>query len=199
MIAEYWVQTLGKTYNVVKSALGGVLLIDEAYAITAGTGDRAQYGNECIATRYFTGKGVQKDFELALRYFEKAKTAGNIKGTYGIAKCYFYIRGLKQDYEKSFKIFKNLYEEKNDNYSLTALVDMYYRGRWTKQDFKKARELGELFEKYKNDKSTAYFLGEISLINFQGDIIINQIHYHKWIIYKFFILCQHIDKSYKIC
>jgi TPR repeat protein len=92
-------------------------------------GDRAQYGNECIATRYFTGKGVQKDFELALRYFEKAKTAGNIKGTYGIAKCYFYIRGLKQDYEKSFKIFKNLYVEKNDNYSLTALVDMYYRGR----------------------------------------------------------------------
>lgn len=79
MIAEYLVQTLGKTYNVVKSALGGVLLIDEAYTITAGTGDRAQYGNECIATRYFTGKGVQKDFELALRYFEKAKTAGNIK------------------------------------------------------------------------------------------------------------------------
>lgn len=56
---------------------------------------------------------------------------------------------------------------------------MYYRSRGTKQDFKKARELGELFEKYKNDKSTAYFLGEISLINFQGDIIINQIHYHK--------------------
>lgn len=97
------------------------------------------------------------------------------------------------------KFLKICMRKKNDNYSLTALVDMYYRGRWTKQDFKKARELGELFEKYKNDKSTAYFLGEISLINFQGDIIINQIHYHKWIIYKFFILCQHIDKSYKIC
>lgn len=50
LIAEYLGQTSGKTFNVVKSALGGVLFIDEAYAITAGTGDGAQYGNECIAT-----------------------------------------------------------------------------------------------------------------------------------------------------
>lgn len=50
LIAEYIGQTSGKTYNVVKSALGGVLFIDEAYAITSGVGDGAQYGNECIAT-----------------------------------------------------------------------------------------------------------------------------------------------------
>lgn len=50
LIAEYLGQTSGKTYNVVKSALGGVLFIDEAYAITSGVGKAAQYGNECIAT-----------------------------------------------------------------------------------------------------------------------------------------------------
>lgn len=50
LIAEYLGQTSGKTFNVVKSALGGVLFIDEAYAITSGIGDGAQYGNECIAT-----------------------------------------------------------------------------------------------------------------------------------------------------
>lgn len=50
LIAEYIGQTSGKTYNVVKSALGGVLFIDEAYAITSGIGNSAQYGNECIAT-----------------------------------------------------------------------------------------------------------------------------------------------------
>ena len=50
LIAEYLGQTSGKTYNVVKSALGGVLFIDEAYAITSGIGRNAQYGNECIAT-----------------------------------------------------------------------------------------------------------------------------------------------------
>ena len=50
LIAEYVGQTSGKTYNVVKSALGGVLFIDEAYSITSGNGDGAIYGNECIAT-----------------------------------------------------------------------------------------------------------------------------------------------------
>lgn len=50
LIAEYLGQTSGKTYDVVKSALGGVLFIDEAYAITSGVGNSAQYGNECIAT-----------------------------------------------------------------------------------------------------------------------------------------------------
>lgn len=47
LIAEYVGQTSGKTYSVIKSALGGVLFIDEAYAITSGDG---KFGNECIAT-----------------------------------------------------------------------------------------------------------------------------------------------------
>lgn len=47
LIAEYVGQTAGKTYNVIKSALGGVLFIDEAYAIT---GDGMKFGDECIST-----------------------------------------------------------------------------------------------------------------------------------------------------
>ena len=50
LIAEYLGQTSGKTFNVVKSALGGVLFIDEAYSISSGVGNAAQYGNECIST-----------------------------------------------------------------------------------------------------------------------------------------------------
>ena len=50
LIAEYLGQTSGKTFNVVKSALGGVLFIDEAYAITSGIRGGTQYGNECVAT-----------------------------------------------------------------------------------------------------------------------------------------------------
>lgn len=47
LIAEYVGQTAGKTYNVIKSALGGVLFIDEAYAIT---GEGMKFGDECIST-----------------------------------------------------------------------------------------------------------------------------------------------------
>lgn len=50
LIAEYVGQTAGKTFNVVKAALGGVLFIDEAYMMTMGNEEGAQYGYEAIAT-----------------------------------------------------------------------------------------------------------------------------------------------------
>ena len=49
LIAEYVGQTAIKTGAVIDAALGGVLFIDEAYAITEGDG-RNGYGGECIAT-----------------------------------------------------------------------------------------------------------------------------------------------------
>ena len=47
LIAEYVGQTAKKTEEVFKSALGGVLFIDEAYAIT---NDGSSFGQECIDT-----------------------------------------------------------------------------------------------------------------------------------------------------
>lgn len=47
LIAEYIGQTAKKTKEVFKSALGGVLFIDEAYAIA---NDGSSYGQECIDT-----------------------------------------------------------------------------------------------------------------------------------------------------
>lgn len=47
LIAQYVGQTAQKTEEVFKSALGGVLFIDEAYAIT---NDNSSFGQECIDT-----------------------------------------------------------------------------------------------------------------------------------------------------
>lgn len=47
LIAEYVGQTAKKTEDVFKSALGGVLFIDEAYSIT---NDGGSFGQECIDT-----------------------------------------------------------------------------------------------------------------------------------------------------
>lgn len=48
LIAGYQGQTAMKTAEVVQSALGGVLFIDEAYSLVQGDNDT--YGKECIAT-----------------------------------------------------------------------------------------------------------------------------------------------------
>ncbi len=47
LIAEYVGQTAKKTEDVFKSAIGGILFIDEAYAIT---NDGSSFGQECIDT-----------------------------------------------------------------------------------------------------------------------------------------------------
>ena len=48
LIAGYQGQTAIKTADVIKSAIGGVLFIDEAYALVESDNDT--YGKECIAT-----------------------------------------------------------------------------------------------------------------------------------------------------
>lgn len=49
LIAEYVGQTAGKTYNVLKSALGGVLFIDEAYSIVTEATSNS-FANDCMTT-----------------------------------------------------------------------------------------------------------------------------------------------------
>lgn len=46
-MAKYVGQTAAKTNEVINSALGGILFIDEAYTLVGGEND---YGNEAIAT-----------------------------------------------------------------------------------------------------------------------------------------------------
>jgi len=48
LIAEYVGQTGAKTQKVINSALGGVLFIDEAYALGTTTGREYNFGAECI-------------------------------------------------------------------------------------------------------------------------------------------------------
>lgn len=50
LIGQYVGQTTPKTEAVIKSALGGVLFIDEAYTLAEGKERNFSFGEECIAT-----------------------------------------------------------------------------------------------------------------------------------------------------
>jgi SpoVK/Ycf46/Vps4 family AAA+-type ATPase len=50
LVAGYLGQTATKTADVVKSAAGGVLFIDEAYSLTSGDNGADQYGKEAVDT-----------------------------------------------------------------------------------------------------------------------------------------------------
>ncbi|GAA2795039.1 hypothetical protein GCM10010522_10710 [Kribbella solani] len=50
LVAGYLGQTATKTAEVVESAAGGVLFIDEAYSLTAGDNGADQYGREAVDT-----------------------------------------------------------------------------------------------------------------------------------------------------
>ncbi|MBQ8132366.1 MAG: AAA family ATPase [Bacilli bacterium] len=49
LVAEYVGQTAVKTMNVVEKAMGGILFVDEAYALADKNGDNS-FNGECIAT-----------------------------------------------------------------------------------------------------------------------------------------------------
>lgn len=50
LVASYVGQTSQKTSEVIEKAMGGVLFIDEAYALVQGKKDDGDYGIEAIAT-----------------------------------------------------------------------------------------------------------------------------------------------------
>lgn len=149
LIAEYLGQTAGKTYNVVNSALGGVLFIDEAYSITQGKGEASTYGDECIATLLKVMEDYRDKliiifagYKDEMDEFEKANPGLYSRIGYNIDFPDFTIDEL-------VKIYTNLLEANNlkitdDALSkLRGIVDTASRGK----NFGNGRYIHNIFQK----------------------------------------------------
>lgn len=53
---------------------------------------------------FFNGIGVEKDYEKAVEFWEKAVELGNIEAHNSLAICYMYAYGVDRDYAKAFKL-----------------------------------------------------------------------------------------------
>lgn len=150
LIGEYVGQTAGKTYNVVKSALGGVLFIDEAYSITMGEQDySASYGSECIATLLKLMEDYKDNLVIIFAGYKK-EMESFVKVNSGLASRI----GYKIDFpdyslEELYDIFLKLLKTNNMEISEEALkkIKIIIRDSSKIKNFGNARYISNLYQK----------------------------------------------------
>ena len=109
LIGEYIGQTSGKTYNVLKSAFGGVLFIDEAYSIIS-TDSKATFASDCISTILKVMED-QRDNIIVIFAGYKNEMENFIKFNPGLqSRIGYKIEFDDYSNEELMQIFKNLLE-----------------------------------------------------------------------------------------
>lgn len=116
LIGEYIGQTSGKTYNVLKSAFGGVLFIDEAYSIIS-TDSKATFASDCISTILKVMED-QRDNIIVIFAGYKNEMENFIKFNPGLqSRIGYKIEFDDYSNEELMQIFKNLLE--TNKFSIT--------------------------------------------------------------------------------
>ena len=152
LVAGYVGQTAIKTGEVIQKALGGVLFIDEAYALaTRSDGQQADFGQEAIDTILKAMEDNRRDFVVIVAGYEELmeRFISSNPGLESRFNKYF----LFDDYtgEELYKIFlsfckKNEYAlEEAAEQAAEAHFKMLYETR--DENFGNARDVRNLFEK----------------------------------------------------
>jgi len=149
LVAGYVGQTALKTQEVIKSALGGVLFIDEAYALASGSDN--DFGQEAIDTLLKAMEDHRDDLVVIVAGYNAPmdKFIGSNPGLQSRFNKYFYF----EDYsgEELMHIFKSQcerhsYELSEDakDYAKTLLSDLYEN---RDDNFGNGRDVRNIFEK----------------------------------------------------
>ena len=105
--------------------------------ISAERGDAdAQFS---LGFMYASGKGVQQDYQEAVKWYQKAAVQGLAEAQYNVALMYSKGKDVVRDYRKAFKWFRKAAEQGFAQAQL-ALGIMYDNGYGIPQDCKKAAQ-----------------------------------------------------------
>lgn len=114
------------------------------------------YMNELGAMYY-----SDRNFDLALKYYEMAAEAGNLYATSNLGYIWYYGRTGQKDYKKAFYYFDKA-RQMGDLISEYKIADMYKNGYYVKKDPEKYKEIIEgLYPKVKNARQLDEPLPEV--------------------------------------
>lgn len=122
----------------------------------------------CIAYAYCSGKGVERNFEIAYKMFKDLVEKNNYEEAFFYLGEFYYLgRVVQQDYQKALLYFnKSLSFNKNIYATKYYLGEMYFYGRGVDIDYQKSKKF---FEEILNDNcDDAYYkLGLIYSGNYE--------------------------------
>lgn len=147
LIAEYVGQTAGKTYNVLKSAFGGVLFIDEAYSIVEA-GANASFASDCMTTILRVLEDQKDNLIVIFAGYEK-QMENFIKFNPGLkSRIGYTIKFDDYTTQELLDIFKQLVEKNNLNITNEALekVKNIIEMSKTVEDFGNARYINQMYQ-----------------------------------------------------
>lgn len=123
---------------------------------TFGQSNKKAKENYDIATRYYTGKGVKKDYSKAIEYYKLAADMGYEQAILGLANCYFKGEGTPKNYNEAAKLYQKLAQKGNVE-AIAILGDCYMKG------YGVTRNLNEGFNYYKKAADKGHVIAQANL------------------------------------
>jgi SpoVK/Ycf46/Vps4 family AAA+-type ATPase len=157
LVAGYLGQTAIKTKDIIKSSLGGVLFIDEAYSL-GNPEKRDSFAKECIDTLCEALSEHKSNWMVIIAGYEKE-----------LNECFFnFNEGLNSRFTWRFKLdgykaceMKDIFEKKIKEYNWTVAEEDKFKEEWfeTRMDYftTYGRDMETLFTKTKIAHSRRVF------------------------------------------
>lgn len=149
LVAEYVGQTAPKTMSVIEKAMGGVLFIDEAYALASKPGENSSFNEEAIATLIQAMENYRDDIVVIFAGYSK-EMQNFLNSNSGIVSRIGYTVEFK-DYtvDELIIIFKNMIKKAGFEIEDSAIVRaesiiLEYKDT---ENFGNARFVRNLYEK----------------------------------------------------
>lgn len=148
LVAEYVGQTAVKTMNVIEKAMGGILFIDEAYALADKNGENT-YNGECIATLIKAMEDYRDQLVVIFAGYTK-EMQDFLDSNSGIISRIGYTLEF-DDYtnDELIEIFKGMVKKSGfllEEDAIPAVINLIDKNRNTK-NFGNARFIRNVFEK----------------------------------------------------